>query len=139
MTSMKANNTVKQVLKLGCSALITYSRFSRCYRKRSGLACCVKEAYEAGVIPYLCTQITRLASESVLSMELAVVAAYRMNCIPRTIASCVAKERFEAIDSTILQTLKRIEGKWDTNPTVLQQILTNYAILARSSRGVGEA
>lgn len=29
MASMKTNNTVKQVLKLGCSTLITYSRFCR--------------------------------------------------------------------------------------------------------------
>lgn len=139
MTSMKTNNTVKQVLKLGCSALITYSRFCRCRRKRSELACCVKEAYDAGVIPYLCTQITRLASESVLSMELAVVAAYRMNCTAHSVSSRIAKERSETIDGTILQTLKRIEGKWDTNPTVLQQILTNYAILANNGGGLGDA
>ena len=99
----------------------------------------MKEAYDAGVIPYLCTQITRLASESVLSMELAVVAAYRMNCTPHSASSRVAQERSDAIDSTILQTLKRIEGKWDTNPTVLQQILTNYAILTHNGRGLGDA
>lgn len=45
------------------------------------LACCVKDVYSLDVVPYLCTQITRLASESVLSMELAVIAAYGMNCL----------------------------------------------------------
>ena len=41
-------------------------------------------------------------------------------------------ERPEEVDATVLKTLLKIEGKWDTNPGVLQQILTNYAVLAQS-------
>ena len=41
----------------------------------------MEEFYSLNVVPYLCTQITRLASESVLSMELAVIAAYGMNSL----------------------------------------------------------
>ena len=32
----------------------------------------------------------------------------------------------------MLTALLKIEGKWDTNPGVLQQILTNYAVLAQN-------
>ncbi|OAO17918.1 hypothetical protein AV274_0376 [Blastocystis sp. ATCC 50177/Nand II] len=112
VTSMQTNSTVKQVLKLGCSVLIKYSRFP----------CCVEEFYSLNVVPYLCTQITRLASESVLSMELAVIAAYGMNM----------HKRPGDVDATVLTALLKIEGKWDTNPGVLQQILTNYAVLAQN-------
>lgn len=81
VTSMQTNSTVKQVLKLGCSVLIKYSRFRTPGRSASTLACCVRDFYSLNVVPYLCTQITRLASESVLSMELAVIAAYGMNSL----------------------------------------------------------
>lgn len=81
VTSMQTNSTVKQVLKLGCSVLIKYSRFRTSGRSASTLACCVRDFYSLNVVPYLCTQITRLASESVLSMELAVIAAYGMNSL----------------------------------------------------------
>ena len=36
------------------------------------------------------------------------------------------------VDATVLTALLKIEGKWDTNPGVLQQILTNYAVLAQN-------
>ncbi|KAK8832860.1 hypothetical protein WA577_001678, partial [Blastocystis sp. JDR] len=41
-------------------------------------------------------------------------------------------ERPGDVDATVLTALLKIEGKWDTNPGVLQQILTNYAVLAQN-------
>ena len=69
--SIQQNNTVKTILKLGCSVLITYSRFPFC----------VEDAYRCNIIEYMCSQIIRLASESILSLDLAVVAAYGMASI----------------------------------------------------------
>lgn len=42
----------------------------------SNLACCAEAALKEHLLEYLCTQITRIASDSVLSLELAVMAAY---------------------------------------------------------------
>ena len=77
--SLRQNYTVKNIVTLGCHCLMSYAQFrTNCEQERCfyHIASCQKTFIESGMIDYFCGQIVRLASESVLVLELNVVATY---------------------------------------------------------------
>ena len=77
--SLRQNYTVKNVVTLGCHCLMSYAQFrTNCEQERCfyHIASCQKTFIESGMIDYFCGQIARLASESVLVLELSVVSTY---------------------------------------------------------------
>ncbi|KAK8813990.1 hypothetical protein WA538_000343, partial [Blastocystis sp. DL] len=109
-TSIRENFTVKAVVSLGCHCLIAYARFPSCQ----------KAFFETELDQYLCSQISRLASESVIALELAVLSTY---------ASC-GYPLVESQWNRILQTLLKVEKRWTAALPVVQQLVSNYSILA---------
>lgn len=79
----------------------------------------------------MCSQIVRLASESILSLDLAVVAAYGMASTLFNIFQ-IESEKPESVYSIVMETIQKIENHWIDNESVIQQIITNYIVLAES-------
>ena len=98
------------------------------------LAFCVEAAYQHKVIDYMCSQIVRLASESILSLDLAVIAAYGMTSSIAYSFLYLDFEKPEYIYDLLLDTLVSIESRWLENDAVLQQIITNYIVIAESGK-----
>lgn len=128
--SIRDNSTVKAVVTLGCHCSIAYSRFRGLEKEWWCLASCQRCFVSQGLIKYLCGHISRLASESVLSLELAVLSTYGSSGIGTITcwhAGCVIPD--EQLDG-ILQTLLKIEKRWQSNVNVIQQMISNFSVLA---------
>ncbi|KAK8828681.1 hypothetical protein WA577_000163 [Blastocystis sp. JDR] len=98
---------------LCCSALLRYSRFD----------CCIIEAQEEGIIRSLLDSIVKETNESLLTMELGVIAAYSIR--EDTTNSDQSKE--------ILMRVVSLDDRWMDNRSILQQLLSIYMVLSTNA------
>ncbi|KAK8824156.1 hypothetical protein AV274_5713 [Blastocystis sp. ATCC 50177/Nand II] len=98
---------------LCCSALLRYSRFD----------CCIIEAQEEGIVRSLLDSIVKETNESLLTMELGVIAAYSIR--EDTTNSDQSKE--------ILMRVVSLDDRWMDNRSILQQLLSIYMVLSTNA------